>query len=209
VKRRNAIFAAEFLRSTTSVGEYPNWNRVEVALAGRSNVGKSSLLNALTQTPGLARTSKTPGRTRALNFFGLGEHLTLVDLPGFGYAKMPRTEAALIGNLMRDYLVRREMLAGLVLLIDARRGPAEEEHAILAMSRNREGLPPLETVVVATKCDKLRRSERAAAFKRFAERGIDPILCSSESGEGLEQLRRRIIAISRAAIARPISQWPQ
>jgi GTP-binding protein len=190
-------FAAQFLRSTTTLGEYPHWDRAEIALAGRSNVGKSSLLNALTETHGLARTSKTPGRTRALNFFGLGERLALVDLPGFGYAKMSRAEAAVISNLMRDYLTRREMLAGLVLLIDARRGPGEEERALLAMSENREALPPLATVVAATKCDKLRRSERAAALQRFAEHGIDPILCSSESGEGLEQLRRRIIAIGQ------------
>ncbi|HLW71882.1 MAG TPA: ribosome biogenesis GTP-binding protein YihA/YsxC [Candidatus Binataceae bacterium] len=194
-------FAAEYLRSTTTVGDYPRWNRVEVALAGRSNVGKSSLLNALTESRGLARTSKTPGRTRALNFFGLGAGLALVDLPGFGYAKMARADAAHLGGLINDYLTQREALAGLVLLIDARRGPEAEELALLAMSDRHDAsgvaLNPLTIVVAATKCDKLRRSQRAAALKPFAAHGLEPILCSAESGEGLEELRRRIIAIGR------------
>ena len=194
-------FSAEYLRSTTTAGDYPRWSRVEVALAGRSNVGKSSLLNALTETSGLARTSKTPGRTRALNFFGLGTDLALVDLPGFGYAKMSRADAAHLGGLINDYLTRRDALAGLVLLIDARRGPEEEELALLAM-RDRHDvsggpLTPLTIVVAATKCDKLRRSQRAAALKPFAAHGLDPILCSAQSGEGLEEVRRRIIAIGR------------
>ncbi|MGH7840533.1 MAG: ribosome biogenesis GTP-binding protein YihA/YsxC [Candidatus Binataceae bacterium] len=191
-------FAAEYLRSTNTVGEYPVWNRVEVAIAGRSNVGKSSLLNALTESRGLARTSKTPGRTRALNFFAFGPSLALVDLPGFGYAKMSRTDAAHIAQLISDYLARREPLAGLVLLIDARRGPKEEEMAILAMRDHREALAPLTIVVAATKCDKLRRAERTAALKPFAAHGLEPILCSAESGEGLEELRRRIITIGRS-----------
>lgn len=201
--------SAEFLYGTTVEGEYPSWNRAEVALAGRSNVGKSSLINALTNVHGLARTSKTPGRTRALNFFGIGEHLALVDLPGFGYAKMARTEAVRIGSLMRDYLARREKLAGLFLLIDARRGPQEEENAIIQLCGTREGLPPVEIVVAATKCDKLRRSERAAAVQRFADRGIEPILCSSESGEGLDQLRRCIIAMGKSFSGRPLDYFRQ
>jgi GTP-binding protein len=202
-------FAAEYLRSTTTVGDYPRWHRVEVALAGRSNVGKSSLLNALTETRGLARISKTPGRTRALNFFGLGASLALVDLPGFGYAKMSRTDAAHLGHLINDYLARREALAGLLLLIDARRGPEEEELALIAMGEHRgapeeapedasgEALTPLTIVVAATKCDKLRRSERAAALKLFVDHGLDPILCSAQSGEGLEELRRRILVMGQ------------
>ena len=84
---------AKFVSSAFALGDCPRWERVEIALAGRSNVGKSSLLNAITGNKGLARTSKTPGRTRCLNFFEVGTHLALVDLPGYGFAKMSRLDA--------------------------------------------------------------------------------------------------------------------
>src|SRR5713101_4015723 len=94
---------AKFVTSAFAPEGYPRWERAEVALAGRSNVGKSSMLNALA-AKNLARTSRTPGRTRALNFFSVGDDLAIVDLPGYGFAKMPRTEAARIASMMNDYL---------------------------------------------------------------------------------------------------------
>ena len=188
---------AEFRYSATTLGACPHWDRAEIALAGRSNVGKSSLLNALTASRGLARTSKTPGRTRALNFFTLGAKIALVDLPGFGYAKMSRDDAAAIAQLLDGYLARRDQLVGLVLLVDARRGPEKEELALLALPQTREleSYAGFTTIVVATKCDKLKRTERAAAIARFSKFGIEPILCSAESGEGMDALRRQILAI--------------
>lgn len=192
--------AAEFLQSVTTVGAYPRWDRREVAVAGRSNVGKSSLINALVENPGLARTSKTPGRTRAVNFFGIGQSLALVDLPGYGYAKMGRDEASQIGILVKDYLTRGRLRA-LVLLVDARRGPAAEELALLAevqSDRPADCDAAPATVVVATKSDKLNQSERSAALRRFAAAGIEPIMCSALSGEGIESLRRRILAVAEA-----------
>lgn len=181
---------AKFVTSAFAPQGYPRWERVEVALAGRSNVGKSSMLNALAGAKNLARTSRTPGRTRALNFFAVGDDLALVDLPGYGYAKMPRAEAARIAALMNDYLRGRERLVALVMLVDARRGPEREELDLAALAEARG----VALIAAATKCDKLRRAERAAALERFAPLGVRPILCSAQSGEGLDDLRRRILA---------------
>lgn len=179
---------ARFIASAFGLDDCPRWERVEVALAGRSNVGKSSLLNALAGVKKLARTSKTPGRTRCLNFYTFGERLALVDLPGFGYAKMAQAEAEKIARMMRAYLERRTNLAALVMLVDARRGPRGEEIMLADLIRRRG----LGLVVVATKSDKLRRSERPAALNRFKTLGVDPIMCSANNGEGLDELRRRV-----------------
>jgi len=186
-------FAATFVTSAFGADGYPRWDRAEIALAGRSNVGKSSLLNALADVKNLARTSRTPGRTRALNFFSLADDLAIVDLPGYGYARMPRSEAARVAATMNDYLALSERLAAVVLLVDARRGPEREELEIAELARVRG----LELIPVATKSDKLRRSQRAAALARFEILATDPILCSSHDGEGIEILRRRILACAR------------
>jgi len=184
---------AEFVTSAFSVEGYPRWNRAEVALAGRSNVGKSSLLNALTGIKGLARTSKTPGRTQSINLFAVGDSLALADLPGYGYAKMPAAIAQRIASSMSEYLEERENLAGLVLLIDSRRGPGREELELAEIMRRRD----LILIVVATKCDKLKRSERAHAIAAFKPLDLEPILCSVTDGEGIEELRRRILKLAR------------
>src|SRR5438105_9267763 len=118
-KRLDAEFFCSALASTDS----PRWNRAEVAIAGRSNVGKSSILNALAGRKNLARISKMPGRTRCLNFFTVTNEFALVDLPGYGYAKISRLEATRIARLMEQYLRDRANLKCLILLVDARRGP--------------------------------------------------------------------------------------
>jgi GTP-binding protein len=184
---------AQFVTSAFSALECPRWNRTEVALAGRSNVGKSSLLNALTGIKGLARTSKTPGRTQSINLFSVGESLALADLPGYGYAKMPEAIARRIAASMTEYLHERENLTALVMLIDCRRGPGREELDLAEIIRERD----LTLIVAATKCDKLTRSERSRAVAAFAALVIDPLLCSSSSGEGIDELRRRILKLAR------------
>jgi GTP-binding protein len=185
-------FAAEFVMSAFALSGCPRWKRAEVALAGRSNVGKSSLLNALVGSKGLARTSKTPGRTRCLNFFAVGESLALCDLPGFGYAKMAHEDARKIASMMNEYIHGRGNLAAIAILIDCRRGPQRDELELAAMAAERG----IAVIPVATKCDKLNRSERAAAIRRFEAIGATPILCSATGGEGIEELRRAILKVA-------------
>ena len=189
---------AKFISSAFALGDCPRWARVEVALAGRSNVGKSSLLNAITGTKGLARTSKTPGRTRCLNFFEAGANLALVDLPGYGFARMSRADAVKIAGLLAGYLRERRQLVALVMLIDARRGPAREEIDLAAAARDRG----LELIVVATKSDKIRNAERSGIPPRFAALPTPPIMCSSFDGEGLDELRGRILECVRTSRVR-------
>ena len=186
---------AEFALSAFSLGGCPRWKRSEIAIAGRSNVGKSSLLNALTGVKGLARTSKTPGRTRCLNFFTVGDALALCDLPGFGYAKMPHDEARKIASMMHEYIHGRINLAAIAILIDCRRGPQQDELDLATMATGRG----IEVIPVATKVDKLRRSERAGALARFAQMPGALIFTSATSNEGIEDLRRRILAVGRAS----------
>ena len=185
---------AEFALSAFSLSGCPRWKRSEIAIAGRSNVGKSSLLNALTGVKGLARTSKTPGRTRCLNFFTVGDALALCDLPGFGYAKMPHDEARKIASMLHEYIHGRINLAAIAILIDCRRGPQQDELDLATMATGRG----IEVIPVATKVDKLRRSERAAALARFEQMPGVPIFTSTTSNEGIEDLRRRILGIARA-----------
>jgi GTP-binding protein len=184
---------ATFVASAIAAGDCPRWNRAEIAIAGRSNVGKSSLLNALAGARSLARTSRTPGRTQALNFFTLGESMAIVDLPGYGYARLPQAVANRIAGAMREYLAGRRQLAALVLLVDSRRGPQDEERELAEAARARG----VELIIAATKCDKLKRSERGAALARFEPLDGAPLLCSTSSGEGIDELRRILLALER------------
>jgi GTP-binding protein len=184
----------KFEKSATAIADCPRWDRREIAVAGRSNVGKSSLINGLVSIKGLARTSRTPGRTQALNFFSLGDELALVDLPGYGYAKMPEALARKVSALMSDFLAERANLTAVLLLIDSRRGPREEEFALAEMIRNRG----LELVIAITKADKIRRSERAAMLRRFEPLNAPVFPCSTADGEGFDALRQRLFKVTRA-----------
>jgi GTP-binding protein len=198
------LFAAEcrFLRSVARLEQLPDPGLPEVAFAGRSNVGKSSLLNALTGRKSLAHVSQTPGRTRALNFFELGGRILLVDLPGYGYARAAKTEVAAWQRLLRAYLRGRPSLRRLCLLIDARVG---------LKASDRETMDELDQAAVSyqlvlTKADKWPPAARAPLLASLAaELAKHPAahpevaVTSAQSGEGIPELRAAIAALASAS----------
>lgn len=191
---------ARFVTSAVEPAQFPPPGLPEVAIAGRSNVGKSSLINALVGQAGLARTSRTPGRTRLLNWFAVDDQpaFHLVDLPGYGYAEVHRETRAAWLPLIEGYLGARSVLRAVVLLVDARRGPEDEELDFVAWLAERS----LITIVALTKADKLTKSREkpvAAAARKALGLRRDPILVSATTRAGLDELWRMI----RAAVAAP------
>lgn len=193
------ITSVEFAGAATQPGLYPNLRHPEIAFAGRSNVGKSSLINRLLGRQ-VARTSATPGRTRQLQFFVIDNNLTFVDLPGYGYAQVSKEERAHWQKLVEHYLIHSRHLRGVVVIIDIRRGPEAEEEALFHFLTYHHR----PFVVVATKCDKLnrtqlerRRQELAAQVQGY------PLFCfSAQDGTGTAELWRALLALAFSA-ARP------
>ena len=189
----------EFERGVVSMDALPDSDLPEVAFAGRSNVGKSSLINALTGRLKLARASTEPGRTRELNFFRMGDRLRLVDLPGYGFAKAPKAEIARWTALTRDYLRGRPSLKRVILLIDARHGVKPHDRDVM----DALDAAAVNYQLVLTKSDKIKPSEladtlaatQAAIAKRPAAHPL-VIATSSETGLGIEQLRAEIVSIA-------------
>jgi GTP-binding protein len=177
---------ARFLTSANSTTQFPADDGAEVAVAGRSNAGKSSAINAITQRRGLARTSKTPGQTQLINFFELEAGHRLVDLPGYGYAKVPPAMKAHWERLVGSYLESRASLTGLLMIVDVRRGPGEGDLTVLEWTR-RSGRA---AHVLLTKCDKLARGEAKKQLQQ-ARSTLGPLasaqLFSAHSCEGLEE----------------------
>lgn len=174
-------------------GRYPKLPQPEIAFAGRSNVGKSSLINRLLNRK-IARTSHTPGRTRQLNFFTINNALTFVDLPGYGYAKVAKSERTAWQGLIEDYLIHAPNLCGVVIIIDIRRGP-EEEEAALAEFLAHHNRPFL---FVATKCDKLGRNQQEKQHRALEQRiGGEPLLLfSARDGRGKAALWQTVLALT-------------
>lgn len=183
-------FKAEFVVSAGAPDQYPRDGLPEIALIGRSNVGKSSLINTVTGVKGLARTSTEPGRTRRLNFFRVGGIYYLVDLPGFGFARVSKEEKARWGQMVEEYLLSRPNLAGAIQLIDLRRRVEEDDLQFKDWFSPR-GVPLL---LVATKADKLPKAQRLAAEREItAAFGVAPVLFSARTGEGREFVRRWLV----------------
>jgi GTP-binding protein len=200
VEAARKLFAGpvSFLKSAPTLEFIPDPTVPEVAFAGRSNVGKSSLLNALTNRNGLARTSNTPGRTQELNFFEVGEpmRLRLVDMPGYGFAEAPKDMVKRWRFLINDYLRGRQVLARAFVLIDSRHGIKPVDNDIMDML----DAAAVSYRVVMTKTDKIKATELNAVSTRTAETirkraaaHPDLILTSSEKGMGIPELRAAVL----------------
>lgn len=189
------IRRAECLISCPRISHFPDSERPEVAFLGRSNVGKSSLLNALVQRKQLAKTSSTPGKTRMIHFFEVDTDrgdLTFVDLPGYGWARVSRSERESWQGLVEGYLAQRPQLRTAILLQDLRRDLSEDETLLLDWLAERE----VDSVLVFTKADKLKtmqRKKRVAALRQqLGNREIQSLVTSSQSRQGLDEVWRAI-----------------
>jgi len=194
------IHSANYLISANRPGNYPPEGVPEIAFAGRSNVGKSSMINTLLNRRSLVRTSSTPGRTQMLNFFDINGTFVLVDLPGYGFAKVPLAVKKAWEPMVRTFLQTRQSLAAVVLLFDIRRVPREEDLQLLDWLEE-FGIP---TIPVITKIDKVSRNQRAKHLRAIAEAtGLekdDFSLFSSLNREGFDDLWERLeIALEEKA----------
>ena len=179
---------AEFVVSSGQPGSFPSGSLPEIAFLGRSNVGKSSLINALTGYKKLAFTSNTPGRTQTINFYRVDEKFFLVDLPGYGYARVPKGFTDQWKKLIDSYLSNRESLVLSCLIIDTRRGWMEKD---LDLKRwlDHYCRPYL---VVATKTDKLNQAEQERGLRAIRKEGVEPLPFSALSGRGVREIWQAI-----------------
>lgn len=199
-ERGRLMFAGpvEFVKGVVAMSGLPPADRVEICFAGRSNVGKSSLINALTGRKNLARASNTPGRTQEINFFTLGDSRYLVDLPGYGFAEAPVAVVAKWQALLKSYLAGRATLRRAFVLIDMRHGIKKVDDEILTLLDK----SAVTFQVVLTKSDKVNRATRDAtieqvkgALAKHPAAYPEIILTSSEKGEGIETLRALIAGL--------------
>jgi GTP-binding protein len=190
---------AIFLKSAFQESQYPPPDKTEVAFAGRSNVGKSSLLNILVNRKNLARTSSTPGRTQALNFFLVDERFYFVDLPGYGYARVSLEVKKSWRGMVGTYLRNRPNLKAVVVIVDIRRDLGEEDKEFIGWLEQ-EGKT---VILVLTKVDKLSRNERDSRVRQMEKdlSGIaptKPILFSAKTREGRKEIWDRLLSLMKA-----------
>jgi GTP-binding protein len=187
------ITSAELIKSVYPSDDFPSARYPEVAFAGRSNVGKSSLINTLLNRKGLARTSSAPGKTQSINFYLINKSFCLVDLPGYGYAKVPKQVRKQWSPLIEAYCQKRENLCGVVVILDARVGPTPLDHALISW------LTELSVPVIftMTKSDKLSKNKIAQALHQTAKAlSIEPeqiVPFSSQTGDGKKRLWQEML----------------
>jgi GTP-binding protein len=188
------IISAEFLTGAVSCKQYPESVCHELAFVGRSNVGKSSLINSLLNRKKLVKTSQTPGKTQEINFFKINNSFIFADLPGYGFAKVPQVVRKHWKKMIEDYLIKRETLLAVIFIIDMRRNPSPLDLDLKAWLETHG----IDYLLVATKVDKLSQSEAKKQISKlnvaYFNKGEDKLLVySSKSGRGRKELWQKII----------------
>lgn len=186
------VTKAEFIKSATKPSQFPPADRPEVAFAGRSNVGKSSLINTLVNRKDLVKVSGRPGRTQLLNFFNINDTLNFVDLPGYGFAKVPMEVKGQWQPMIEGYLANRPNLLAMACLMDFRRGVQDDDLALIHAAPHFK----IQPILIFTKADKLKKQEsqrkRAALAKDFGVRPEEILLFSSLKRTGIKEVWQRI-----------------
>ena len=181
------------MKSAFQESHYPPPDRPEIAFAGRSNVGKSSLINVIVGRKKMARTSSTPGRTQAINFFLVGDRMYLVDLPGYGFARVPLKVRKSWGTMVETYLMKRPNLKAVVVILDIRRDPGKGDMDLLGWLEKYG----IDTILVLTKADKLSRQKSSARAKLIRKElgklaSDSPTIFSARTGEGRDEIWEKI-----------------
>lgn len=190
---------AELVISAPNRSSWPESELPELVLAGRSNVGKSSFINAITNRKKLAYVGNTPGKTRLLNFFNINDQYMFVDVPGYGFASLSKAQLITFGEMMEDYFANRSQKKGLLMLVDARHLPSEDDYGMLEYARYYE----IPVCIVATKMDKVQPSKRKHMLdqlRKALELSSDEKLIpfSAQTKEGVDEVWREIIKIMEA-----------
>lgn len=187
------VHKADIVISAVAPAQYPSTGLPEIALAGRSNVGKSSFINRMINRKGLARTSSKPGKTQTLNFYIIQDQFYFVDVPGYGYAKVSKTERAKWGQMLETYLTKRDTLKAVLSVVDLRHAPSKEDVQMYQFLKYYD----LPVIVVATKADKIPRSKWNKHIKNVKDtlefdKNDEFVMFSSETGEGKDEAWRLI-----------------
>jgi GTP-binding protein len=189
------IKSAQFIKSAVQPAHYPPEALPEIAFAGRSNVGKSSLINCLVNRKHLVKTSSTPGRTQLLNFFNINDEMIFVDLPGYGYAKVPVEIRKTWGPMIEKYLSGRKTIKGVILILDIRRIPGDDEHNLIDWLKHQQ----IPIILVLTKSDKLsktRQKNRAEAIQEALPQGSGSMICfSAKTRQGKDRVWEAILQV--------------
>ena len=193
------VTQAEFIISAVSPKQYPQGTLPEFALAGRSNVGKSSFINKMINRKNLARTSSKPGKTQTLNYYLINKDLYFVDLPGYGYAKVSKSEKEKWGKMMEEYLQTREPLRAVLQIVDIRHSPTKDDQGMYEYLKH-YGIP---VVVIATKADKIPKGKWQKHLKEVRtvlnmDKNDELILFSAETGQGKDEAWKAILARAKA-----------